>query len=112
MMGEGNDDSAAGAFDYDDVEREPLQNQAPRSELCRYARNLDESMYPRLEYVERRIERCQEVMAKSASRGFVPEGCFGGLLARRLQYSHRRLLDAAELLTDAAGEFLAVHAGR
>ena len=65
MMGEGNDDSAAGAFDYDD----------------------DESMYPRLEYVERRIER-------------------------RLQYSHRRLLDAPELLTDVAGEFLAVHAGR
>ena len=69
MMGEGNDDHAAGAFDYDD----------------------DESMYPRLEYVERRIERRIE---------------------RRLQYSHRRLLDAAELLTDAAGEFLAVHAGR
>lgn len=61
MMGEGNDDHAAGAFDYDD----------------------DESMYPRLEYVE-----------------------------RRLQYSHRRLLDAPELLTDVAGEFLAVHAGR
>jgi hypothetical protein len=112
MMGKGYDNQVAGAFDYDDVEWEPLQNQAPCSELCRYSRNLDERVYPCLEYVERGIERCQEVMTKPALCGFVPEGCFGGLQARRLQYSHLRLLDAAELLTDPADEFLAVHAGR